>query len=153
MQYEQRQLQPTLICTHPWNVTRPLGRQMAGEPLELEEALGGQRVGREELRELVDLARAEGDVDERELAKHVLLDRLRPAAADADDDLGVEALDPLGMPEVGDELRVGRLADRARVEEDQVRGVGLGRPRCSRATRACPSSARSRARSSGSRRS
>ena len=61
------------------------------------------------------------------------------------------ALQPLGLAEVRDEAAVGLLADRARVEQDQV---GLGRapaPRRSRATRASPSSARSRARSSGSR--
>ena len=84
MQYEQTELQPTLICTQPWNVARALGRQVAGEALELEEALGGQRVAGEELGELVHLAGAEGDVDEREAREHLLLDRLRPAAADAD---------------------------------------------------------------------
>ena len=44
-----------------------LGRQVAGEALELEVALGAQRVRRQELCELVDLAGAERDVDEREL--------------------------------------------------------------------------------------
>ena len=89
MQNEQRMLQPAEICTQPWNVARPLGRQVAGEALELEEALGGEAVGGEELGELVDLAGAEGDVDERELAEDLLLDRLGPAPADADDPLRV----------------------------------------------------------------
>ena len=35
---------------------------------------------RQELRELVHLAGAEGDIDEREALEHLLLDRLRPAA-------------------------------------------------------------------------
>ena len=129
-----------------------LGRQVAGEALELEVALRAERVGGQELGELVDLARAEGDVDERELAEDVVLDRLRPAAADADDDVGPRALDALGLVQVGDEAAVGRLADRARVEEDEVGVVALPAPRRSPATRACPSCARSRARSSGTRR-
>ena len=55
---------------HPGLVlARPLHRQVAGEALELEVALGGERVRGEELGQLVDLARAEGDVDERELAE------------------------------------------------------------------------------------
>ena len=104
-----------------------LGRQVAGEALELEVALRAERVGGQELGELVDLARAEGDVDERELAEDVVLDRLRPAAADADDDVGPRALDALGLVQVGDEAAVGRLADRARVEEDEVGVVALRR--------------------------
>ena len=95
---------------------------MAGEVLELEVALGGQRVGVEELGQLVDLARSEGDVDEGEALEDLVLDRLRPAAADADDALGLFGLEPLRLAEVGDEAVVGRLADRAGVEEDQVGG-------------------------------
>ena len=49
------------------DVARALAGQVAGEALELEEALGGQRVAGQELGQLVDLAGAEGDVDEREL--------------------------------------------------------------------------------------
>ena len=82
-------LQPAEICTQPWNVARALGRQVAGEALELEEALGGERVAGQELGELVDLAGPERDVDERELAEHLVLHRLRPAAADADHALRV----------------------------------------------------------------
>jgi hypothetical protein len=93
---------------------------VAGEPLELEEALGGERVAREELGELVHLARAERDVDERELREHLLLHRLRPAAADTDDPLRVLALEPLRLAEVGDEPVVSLLADRARVEQDEI---------------------------------
>ena len=131
--------------------TRAARRQVAGEALELEVALRGERVAREELGELVDLAGPEGDVHEREALEHLLLDRLRPAAADAHDALGLFALQPLGLAEMGDEAAVGRLADRAGVEEDQVRRPRAPAPRRSRATRASPSCARSRARSSGSR--
>ena len=52
---------------------------------------------REELRQLVHLAGAEGDVDERELAEHLILDRLRPAAADPDQHVRAAALErPFG---------------------------------------------------------
>ena len=126
-------------------------RQVAGEVLELEVALGGERVGVEELGEPVDLPGPEGDVDEGEALEDLLLDRLRPAAPDPDHPLGVFGLEPLRLAEVGDEAVVGRLADRAGVEEDQV-GLGAARRLArSRATRASPASARSRARSSGSR--
>ena len=144
-------MQPTLICSQPWNGRARRAGRWPGEALELEVALGGERVARQELRELVHLAGAEGDVDEREALEHLLLDRLRPAAADADDPLGLFALQALGLAEVRDEAAVGRLADRAGVEQDQVGLARARAPRCSRATRASPSSARSRARSSGSR--
>ena len=109
---------------HPGlDLARPLGRQVAREALELEEALRRERVRGEELGELVDLARAEGDVDERELAEDLLLDRLRPAAPDADQPLGVAPLEHLGLVQVRDEAVVRLLADRARVEQDQV-GIG-----------------------------
>ena len=144
-------MQPWEICSQPWNSRSRLRRQVPGEVLELEVALRAQRVGGEELGQAVDLPGPEGDVDEREALEDLVLDRLRPAAADADDPLGVLGLQPLRLAEVGDEAVVGRLADRAGVEEDQVglgALVGLAR---SRATRASPASARSRARSSGTR--
>src|SRR4029079_4944588 len=62
-------------------------------------------------------------VDEREPGEDLLLDGLRPAPADADHDVGALALDPLRLAQVGDEPVVGLLADRARVEEDEI-GVG-----------------------------
>ena len=113
---------------HPGlHVARALRRQVAGEALELEEALGGERVRGQELGQLVDLPGAERDVDERELAEDLLLDRLRPAAADADEARRVAPLERLGLVQVGDEAVVGLLADRAGVEEDQVRVAALGR--------------------------
>ena len=65
---------------------------------------------------------------------------------------GRSRLSRLASSEVGDEALVGLLADRAGVEEDQVGVVARSAPPRSRATRACPSCARSRARSSGTRR-
>ena len=152
MQYEQLQLQPAEICTQPWKSRARLAGRWPVKPSNSKKPWAVRRVAGEELGELVHLAGAERDVDERELAEHLLLDRLRPAAADADDPLRVAPLERLGLVQVGDEALVGLLADRAGVEEDQV-GVGARRaPRGSRATRACPSCARSRARSSGTRR-
>ena len=85
MQYEQRAVAADADLHPALELARALRRQVAGEALELEVALRGQRVAREELGQLVHLARAERDVDEREALEHLLLDRLRPAAADADD--------------------------------------------------------------------
>jgi hypothetical protein len=94
---------------------------VAGEALELEEALSGERRRGQELGELVHLPGAEGDVDERELAEDLLLDGLGPAATDADHAPRVAALERLRPRAGGDEALVGLLADRARVEQDQVR--------------------------------
>src|SRR3954453_20635663 len=63
-----RDLHPAL------KVAGALGREVAGEALELEEALRRDRVAGEELGELVDLAGPEGDVDERELTEDLILD-------------------------------------------------------------------------------
>src|SRR3954468_4407342 len=93
---------------HPGlEVALALHREMAGESLELEEALGRDAVAREELGELRHLPRAEGDVDERELLEHLVLDRLRPAAAHADDAGRVLLLEALGLAEVAYEPVVG----------------------------------------------
>ena len=101
-------------------LSRALGRQVAREVLELEVALRSERVGVQELGQAVDLPGAERDVDEREPPEDLVLDRLRPAPADADHALGVLALQPLGLAQVCDEAVVSGLADRAGVEEDQV---------------------------------
>ncbi len=97
------------------------GRQVAGEVLELEVALGAERVGVEELGQLVDLAGTEGDVDEGEALKDLVLDRLGPASADTNHPGRVFCLQPLRLSQVGDEATIGRLADRARIEEDHIR--------------------------------
>ena len=71
------------------------------------------------------LPRAERHVDEREHLEHLVLQRLRPAAPHADDDVLAAALERGGVAEVRDEALVGLLADRARVEEDEVGLVAL----------------------------
>ena len=111
---------------HPGvDVAGALAGQVAGEALELEEALRRDAVGGQELRELVHLAGAERDVDERELREHAVLHRLRPAAADADHALGIAPLERARLVEMRDEALVGLLADRAGVEQDQVGLVAL----------------------------
>ena len=56
----------------------------------------------------MDLARSEGDVDEREAAEELLLDRLRPAAADADRHLAAApALERVGVAQVREEALIG----------------------------------------------
>ena len=90
-----------------------LGRQLAGEALELEVALRRERVAREELGEAVHLARAEGDVDEREAVEDLLLERLRPAAADADHARRVLALEAPRLAQMRDQL----LSAASRIEQ------------------------------------
>ena len=116
-----RDLEPCL------ELASALHRQMPREALELEEALGADRVGRQELGEAADLPGAEGDVHEREALEHLVLHRLRPATADAHDPARVLGLQSFRLAEVRDEARISRLADRAGVEEDQICAVTLGR--------------------------
>jgi hypothetical protein len=96
-------------------------RKVAGEALELEEALRGERLARQELRELMHLAGAERHINEREALEHLLLQRLRPAATDPHDALRLLALEALGLAQMRDEAAVRGLTDRARVEQDQIR--------------------------------
>ena len=123
MQYEQAQLQPCEICTQAWKGPLTVCGQVAGELLELEVTLRRERVAGQELGQLVDLPGPEGDVDEREALEDLVLDRLRPATADADHPVRSFGLEPLRLAEMGEEAAVGVLADRAGVEEDQIRSV------------------------------
>ena len=116
----RRSCSPGRSGASPGTAARGCDGQVSGELLELEVALGGQRIRVQELGEAMDLPGTESDVDERELAEDLVLDRLGPAAADPDDALGVLVLQPFRFMEVRDEAVVGVLADRAGVEEDQV---------------------------------
>ena len=73
-----------------------------------------------------DRAGAERDVDVGVELEDPLALRLGVAAADGDHAVGVVALARRGVAEVRGELRVGLLADRAGVEDDDV-GLGGGR--------------------------
>ena len=102
----------------------PLGGQAAAEgPVEAEGPDGVDALAGHQLAEPRHLARAEGDVDEGEVAEDRLLLALRPAPADGHDRLRALALDALGVAQVAEEALVRAAADRARVEEDQIRLV------------------------------
>ena len=72
------------------------------------------------LAEMRNRAGPERDVDLRIELEDPLPLRLGVAAADGDDELGVLALARAGVAEVGRELRVGLLANRAGVEDEHV---------------------------------
>src|SRR5262249_8964039 len=69
----------------------------------------------------------ERDVDIRIELEDALALRLGVAAADGDHTAGVAALPGCGLAEVGGELGVGLLADRAGVEDDDVGILGARR--------------------------
>ena len=152
MQYEHTQLQPTEICTHAWNGRSRFGGRSPGSPrTRSSPAPRGRRMVRNSP-SLSIWPGPEGHVHERELLEDLVLQRLRPAAADAHDPLRVLALQPLGLAQVADQPVVGRLADRAGVEEDQVGAVALGRLLVAERLEHALHALRSRARSSGTRR-
>ena len=96
-------------------------RQVAGEVLVRAEAaaLDALAPDADPVAEMRDRAGPERDVDLRVEVEDPLLLRLGEAAADRDHEVGVLALPRPGVAEVGGELRVGLLADRARVEDDE----------------------------------
>ncbi len=96
-------------------------RQVTGEVLVRAEAAARSLAsGAEPLAEVRDRARAERDVDLRiELEDPVAL-RLGVAATDGDDELRILALPRPRVAEIGGELGVRLLADRAGVEDEDV---------------------------------
>ena len=117
-----RDLQPGL--------ERPLAahRQVAGELVERREVPARHvAAGLDELAEARDVAGAVGEVDERVQLEQLVLDRLRPAAADHDHLGRVALLGGARVHQARVEALVGLLADRAGVEHEHV-GV-LGRRR------------------------
>src|SRR5262249_26172567 len=83
--------------------------------------------GPEPVAEMRDRARPERDVDTRIEREDALAMGLAVAAADRDHAFRVFALARERVAQVGGELRVRLLADRARVEDDYVRVVGRRR--------------------------
>jgi hypothetical protein len=102
--------------------------EIAGQCLELEVALGGNRVRIEELGEAMDLARPKRNIDEWKSPEDLILQRLGPTAPDTDDLVGALSLEALGIPQVSQQLRICRLSDGAGVEEDQVRDLTVINP-------------------------
>src|SRR5439155_1354702 len=102
-------------------------RQLRGERAVVEAeaaARDADPAGAEPLPEMRDRARPERDVDLRVEREDPLALRLRVAPADGDHAVRVLALARDRVAEVGGELRVRLLADRARVEDDDVGLVG-----------------------------
>ena len=85
------------------------------------------------LAEVWDRTRPPGDVDLRVEVEDALLLRLGEAAADGDHEVGILTLSGTGVAEIGGELGVRFLADRARVEDHEI-GLLLrdGLPQCKR---------------------
>ena len=109
---------------HPGlEAARTVHRQLAREGALLEPE-GAARdpfaAGADPVGEVRDRAGAEGDVDVRVELEDALALRLRVAAADGDDLAGITALQRGCLREVGGELLVGLLPDRARVEHEHV---------------------------------
>ena len=104
-------------------------REVAGEVLVCAKpaALHALAPDADPFTEVRDRAGPESDVDLRVQIEDPLLLRLGVTAADRDDEIGVLALSGAGIAEVGGELRVGLLANRARVEDDDVRLLLRGR--------------------------
>ena len=128
MQYEQAELQP-LRDLHP-GLVRPLAahRQVARELVEGREMAARQRAaGPDELAQPADVARAEGEVDERVQIEQLVLHRLRPAAADDDRLAGSRCFGARASIRWLHEAVVGLLADRAGVEDEHVGLAGRRR--------------------------
>ena len=105
-------------------------RQRRGElaVVEAEASAGHPHPARAEpVAEMGDRAGPEGDVDVGIELEDPLALGLGEAAADGDHALGVSPLLRRGVAEIGRELRVGLLADGARVEDDDIRFLGAGR--------------------------
>jgi hypothetical protein len=123
-----RDLQPGL--------ERPLAphRQIAGELVERREVAARHvSPGLDELAEAGDVAGPVGQVDEWVELEQLVLDRLRPAAADDDHLGGIAQLRHARVHEARVKALVGLLADRAGVEHQDV-GV-LGRRRLTESER------------------
>src|SRR4029077_4150720 len=101
--HRQRRREPALVARPP---------RSAGDTF----TAGAEPVG-----PMRDRPRAEGDVDLRIEREDPLPLRLGVAPADGDHGVGMRALARTRLAEIGGELRVRLLADRARVEDDDVR--------------------------------
>ena len=104
MQYEQVELQPIEICTHAWCArSRRAGRSPANSS-NVEKWPARQLAARaDEVAEPRDVARPEGQIDERVALEQLVLHRLGPAAADDDRALGMLLLGRARLHQVRDE--------------------------------------------------
>ena len=132
-----RDLHPGLEATLALRTGSPAAK--ARSSTGAERAAGDPLAARAEpVAEVRDRARPERDVDVRIEREQPLALCLRVAAADGDDRAGPVALQLGRVPHVGGEAGVGLLADRARVEDEDVRLAPARAPRRARAPRAGP---------------
>ena len=127
MQYEQVELQPIETCTQAWKGRSRCIGSVGGERAVVEAeapARDADAACAEPVAEVRDRAGPERDVDVGVELEDALALRLGVAAADGDHAVGVVALAGDRLAEIGGELRVGLLADRAGVEDDDVGVVG-----------------------------
>ena len=127
MQYEHIELQPIETCTHAWNErSRCIGSVAANARSSSPNRPRATPIASraEPVAEVRDRAGPERDVDDRIELEDPLALRLRVAAADGDHAGRVVALPRRRLAEVRGELRVGLLADRAGVEDDDVGVLG-----------------------------
>src|SRR5262245_56427068 len=103
----------------------PVKREIRGEVVVRTElpTLDGVTAGRDPVAEVRDRAGPERDVDEGVLLEDPLALRLRVTATHGNDDLGSVPLHRARVAEVRGEARVRLLANRAGVEDDDVRLV------------------------------
>ena len=126
MQYEQRQLQPTQICTHAWNSRARLPGRWPVKPSNSKKPCA---VSESLVRNSASLCTWPGPNATSTNGKRANTSSLTDCAQQPPTPTttsGRSRLTPLRLAEVRDEPVVGLLADRAGVEEDQV-GVGARR--------------------------
>ena len=146
-------MQPTEICTQAWcGRSRRAGSVPLKAPSKLKAPTASSRSRASSSPRRVDLAGAEGQVDEGELPEDLLLLALRPAAADGHDGVGPLPLDALRVAQVAQEALVRAAPDGAGVEQDQVRVVAALGPAVPEILEQAVDALRIVRRSSGSRR-
>ncbi len=128
MQYAHFELQPIDTCTQALKrLSRCIGSVAANVSwVPNLPAWDGVPARPDPLPQVWDRAGPEGDVDEGIALEDPLSLRLRVAAADGDDEIRLATLARGRVAEVGGELRVRLLTDRAGVEDEDVR-LGLFR--------------------------
>ena len=125
MQYAQTELQPIEICTQACTGRWKVGGEFAllGDPEPA--ARNAHPTGADPLAQVRDRAGPERDVHERVLLEDALALSLGVASAHRDHPLGVALLQDARVAEVRREPGIRLLADRAGVEDEDVRVLRL----------------------------
>ena len=142
MQYAHFELQPIETCTQAWKRrSRCIGSvpaKLRSSPIPNEPRATLSPPAPSHSPRCGIVPGPEGDVDEGIQVEEALALGLRVAAADGDHRVGAALLERAGLGEVGGEALVGLLADRAGVEDEDVRLLLRRPPPPGRAPRACP---------------